>query len=279
MGSWQVLERVPMTGTAVDSARIRAAVLDYVDGWYTGDAARMERAVHADLAKRIWRPDPERGGNRMENQTAMTLVQGTRRGWGKQTPESQRRRDIEILEIFGNAASARARMSDWIDLMHLARVNGEWKIVNVLWEFSQAERGEYPAAAVAPAVRAPAQDPALRAEIRAVNDSMAAAFNRGDMLAVARFYTDDARIDGERGELVQGRAAIDAYWTGLRNPKSWKLDVIEVGGPRDHPYQIGRSTLVTSGPSGDRTSVVEFLVIWRRQPNGALRMAVDYYRH
>ena len=279
LGSWQVLERVPMTGTSVDSAGIKAAALDYVDGWYTGDAARMERAVHPDLAKRIWRPDPERGANRMENQTAMTLVQGTRRGWGRQTPEVERRREIEILEIFGNAASVRARMTDWIDLMHLARVNGEWKIVNVLWEFSNAERGERPAAATSPIVRMPAQHPALRAEIRAVNDSMMAAFNSGNMLAVARFYADDARIDGERGELVQGRAAIDKYWTDIRNAKSWKLDVIDVGGPRDTPYQIGRSTLVTTGPNGDRTSVVEFLVVWRRDPSGGLKIVVDYYRY
>jgi CubicO group peptidase (beta-lactamase class C family)/ketosteroid isomerase-like protein len=281
-GSWQVMERVPMTGSSVDSAAIRAAALDYVDGWYTGDASRMERALHSDLAKRIWRPDPERGGGRMENQTAMTLVQGTRRGWGKQTPEPLRRREIEILEIFGNAASVRARMTDWIDLMHLARVNGEWKIVNVLWEFSHPERGERPVsgAEMASAVsRMPPQNPALRAEIQAVNDSMAAAFNSGNMLAVARFYTNDARIDGERGELVQGRAAIDKYWTSIRNPKSWKLDVIEVGGHPDYPYQIGRSTLVTTGPNGDRTSIVEFLVIWRREVTGGLRIAVDYYRY
>ena len=280
-GSWQVMERVPMTGSSADSVGIRRAVLDYVNGWYEGDAARMERALHSDLAKRIWRPDPERGGGRMENQTAMTLVQGTRRGWGRQTPEPLRRREVEILEIFGNAASARARMTDWIDLMHLARVNGEWTIVNVLWEYSQAEGGERPVSATqatSPVSRVPPQDPALRAEIQAVNDSMVAAFNSGDMLAVARFYADDARIDGERGVLVQGRAAVDTYWASIRNPKSWKLDVIDVGGHRDSPYQIGRSTLVTSGPNGDRTSVVEFLAIWRRDARGSLRMVVDYYR-
>jgi ketosteroid isomerase-like protein len=99
------------------------------------------------------------------------------------------------------------------------------------------------------------------------------------MRAVARFYADDARIDGERGELVQGRAAIDKYWMDIRNAKSWKLDVIDVGGPPDHPYQIGRSTLVTTGPNVDRTSVVEFLVVWRREPGGNLRMVVDYYRY
>ena len=112
-----------------------------------------------------------------------------------------------------------------------------------------------------------------------MNDSMVAAFNSGNMLAVAQFYTDDARIEGERGEIVQGRAAIDKYWTGILNPKAWKLDVIDVGGHPDNPYQIGRSTLVTSGPNGDRTSIVEFLVIWRRVAGGGLRIAVDYHRY
>ena len=173
-------------------------------------------------------------------------------------------------------------MTDWIDLMHLARVNGEWRIVNVLWELSSAERGERPAAATetaAPIVRMPPENPSLRAEVQSVNDSLVAAFNSGEMRAVARFYADDARIDGERGTLVQGRAAIDKYWTDLRNPKSWRLDVIHVGGDPDNPYQIGRSTLVTTAPSGDRTSIVEFLAIWRREPSGRLRIVVDYYRH
>ena len=120
---------------------------------------------------------------------------------------------------------------------------------------------------------------ALYREIRAVNDSMMAAFNSGNMLAVARFYADDARVDGEKGAVVQGRAAIDKYWTDIRDAKSWKLEVIAVGGPRDFPWQIGRSTLVQSSPQGDRTSVVEFLALWRREPGGGLRMVMDYYRY
>jgi CubicO group peptidase (beta-lactamase class C family)/ketosteroid isomerase-like protein len=278
VGSWQVLERVPMRGGSFDSAAIRAAVLDYVDGWYEGNAERMERAIHPDLAKRIWHPNPDRGPSRLDNQTAMTLVLSTRRGGGQQTPEAERRRDVEILEIFGNAASARARMSGWVDLMHLARANGQWKIVNVLWELSGAEAGETMATARRASPVPRALNDALRREIQAVNDSMAAAFDANDMRGVARFYTDDARVDGEGGQLVQGRAAVDAYWRSIRNPKSWKLEVLEVGGHPDHPYQIGRSTLVTSSPSGDRTSVVEFLAIWRRQADGSLRLAVDYYR-
>jgi hypothetical protein len=36
--------------------------------------------------------------------------------------------------MFGNAASAKVVASDWVDYLHLARWNGEWRIVNVLWE-------------------------------------------------------------------------------------------------------------------------------------------------
>jgi hypothetical protein len=41
---------------------------------------------------------------------------------------------VKILDIFRNTASVRAEMSGWIDYMHIAKWNGEWKIVNVLWE-------------------------------------------------------------------------------------------------------------------------------------------------
>jgi ketosteroid isomerase-like protein len=133
--------------------------------------------------------------------------------------------------------------------------------------------------AVAVGTSATAQPRTLRAEIEAVHHSMMAVFNRGNPAAVARFYTDDARVDGERAAPIRGRAAIDQYWRSITNAKSWKLDIIEVGGSRDQPYEIGRSTLTTSGSNGDRVSVVEYLVLWRREPSGTLRIAVDYYRY
>jgi hypothetical protein len=41
---------------------------------------------------------------------------------------------VSILDIFRNAASAKIDAGPWIDYLHLARVNGSWVIVNVLWE-------------------------------------------------------------------------------------------------------------------------------------------------
>ena len=119
---------------ASDSAGIRAAALDYIEGWYEGNAERMERALHPELAKRIVNTDPRNGRNSIGQQSAMTLVLNTRRGGGKETPVAQQRKDVRILDIFGNAASVRIDASSWVDYLQVAKWNGRWVIVNVLWE-------------------------------------------------------------------------------------------------------------------------------------------------
>lgn len=118
--------------SAADSAAIRATALDYVDGWYAGDAARMQRALHPDLAKRI--VVQREGASVLQHMTAAQLAHATESGGGRNTPAEQQRRDVRILDIFGNTASVRADMAGWIDYMHMAKWNGRWVIVNVLWE-------------------------------------------------------------------------------------------------------------------------------------------------
>lgn len=119
--------------SAADSAAIRETAMDYMQGWYTGDTLRMGRALHPDLAKRIVHTGPD-GASRLDHMGADRLVEGTRRGFGKETPASERQSDAAILDIFGNTASVKATMRDWIDYMHMAKWNGRWVIVNVLWE-------------------------------------------------------------------------------------------------------------------------------------------------
>lgn len=119
--------------SAADSAAIRAPALDYIEGWYSGNAERMERAVHPDLAKRIMNTD-QRGRRVLGHQSAMTLVLNTRNGGGKETPPSEQRKDVRILDIFGNTASVRVDADSWVDYLHIARWNDRWVIVNVLWE-------------------------------------------------------------------------------------------------------------------------------------------------
>src|ERR1041385_69956 len=71
-----------------DQAAIKQTALDYLEGWYEGNAERMERALHPELAKRIVRTNAE-GRSRLDRMSAMSLVQGTRRGGGKSTPKEK----------------------------------------------------------------------------------------------------------------------------------------------------------------------------------------------
>jgi hypothetical protein len=41
---------------------------------------------------------------------------------------------VTILDASGTTATAKARSADYIDCAHLAKIDGQWKIVNVLWE-------------------------------------------------------------------------------------------------------------------------------------------------
>ena len=116
-----------------DEAGIRAAALDYVEGYYEGNPDRMERALDPHLAKRIARTDAN-GRTRLDQMSALELVQIIRTGSGKNIPKDKQVKNVTILDVFGNAASVRAEMREWVDYMHLAKVNGQWKIINVLWE-------------------------------------------------------------------------------------------------------------------------------------------------
>ena len=124
--------RLGVAQTAADSAGIRATAHDYIDGWYSGDAERMERAVHSHLAKRLVATDPQ-GHSRLLDLTAAELIQSTRAGYGK-IPRDKWRDSVTILDIYGNDAVARIDATTWVDFLQLIKWNGTWKIVNVIWE-------------------------------------------------------------------------------------------------------------------------------------------------
>jgi hypothetical protein len=123
----------PPRATAADSAAIRRAALDYIEGWYTADAARMRRALHPELAKRAVETDA-RGESWLGDSGADALIHATARGYGTDVPAERRRANPVILDIYGDLASVRLDSTKLVDYMHLVRWNGEWKIINVLWD-------------------------------------------------------------------------------------------------------------------------------------------------
>ena len=119
--------------TAQDSAGIRTAALDYIEGWYSANGERMAKALHPELAKRIMLSDTL-GNFWIRDMGATELIRGTRVGGGTRTPEADRKTEVRVLDIFQNAASVRIDAGGWIDYLHLVRWRGQWVILNVLWE-------------------------------------------------------------------------------------------------------------------------------------------------
>jgi hypothetical protein len=114
--------------TATEAAVI-AAVLDYFDGWFDGDAARMERALHPDLAKRALQED----GRSLDETTAAWMVDATGRGVGRDRDPGDRQIDVTVADIHATIASATVRSAVYREYVHLARTTDGWKIVNTLW--------------------------------------------------------------------------------------------------------------------------------------------------
>ena len=119
--------------TDADREAIKRTALNYAEGWYEGNADKMESALSPDLAKRIARTNAQ-GQSGLGQMSAMTLVQYTRAGEGKSTPKDQQQKDVTILDMLSSSATVKLEMRDWVDYMHIGKMNGKWVIINVLWE-------------------------------------------------------------------------------------------------------------------------------------------------
>ena len=117
-----------------EKALIQQTVMGYIDAWYKQDAERGEKSLHPDLVKRIVRTDPETGRNFLELMGAEKLADRWRSGDGKKTPRENQLKDITILDIFGKMATVKLETATWVDYMQLAKYDGHWLIVNILWE-------------------------------------------------------------------------------------------------------------------------------------------------
>jgi hypothetical protein len=131
---------VPLVSASEDNsemiderAAIEAAARDYIDGWYEGNAERMARALHPDLVKRTFRELPN-GDLVAHSLTCDNMVAYTRAGFGRQNKKKGHVNKVIILDVLNASASVKTISHEFTDYLHLAKINGQWKIVNVLWE-------------------------------------------------------------------------------------------------------------------------------------------------
>lgn len=115
-----------------EKVAIKEAALDYAEGYYEGSGERMERAVHPLLFKRGLVKVGDQGDPFLVFMNSEALIEAARSGRGKVDPD-KRNISVAVLDLNENTASAKVFTVQFNDFLHLAKVNGRWKIVNVLW--------------------------------------------------------------------------------------------------------------------------------------------------
>jgi len=121
--------------TNADREAVRQAVLDYVEGIYNVQPERIERSVSPSLAKMgFYRPPAEttyRPGSKMAFEQLVTIAKNFNKD-GKLSKDAPK--DIVIYDVLDQTATVKL-IADWgTDYMHLAKIDGKWMIVNVLWQ-------------------------------------------------------------------------------------------------------------------------------------------------
>ncbi len=118
-----------------DKEAVRLAVLDYVEGVYNVQPERIERSVHPKLAKLgFYRPPAESKYNPGSAMTFERLVEVAKNYNKSGKLPKDAPKEITIFEVQDQTATAKL-VADWgTDYFHLAKFDGKWMIVNVLWQ-------------------------------------------------------------------------------------------------------------------------------------------------
>jgi ketosteroid isomerase-like protein len=114
--------------TLTEQEAITETVLDYFEGWFDGDTARMERALHRDLVKRQAADD-------LGMTTKQRMVELTGQHAGKEDARDGRI-NVTVEDVYKDIASVTVRSATYHEYLHLVRTGEGWKIANALFELT-----------------------------------------------------------------------------------------------------------------------------------------------
>lgn len=116
---------------------IKQAALDYIEGFFSGDADRVSRGVHQELTK-VYPVTLKKTGKTMLNKMgAGHLIEGARMKMGL-VKEEDRNIKISVFDVMKGIAIVEVISSQYVDYLQLGKVNGKWKIINVLWQMNKS---------------------------------------------------------------------------------------------------------------------------------------------
>ncbi|MCK8522975.1 nuclear transport factor 2 family protein [Aquimarina sp. D1M17] len=125
--------------TPKDSLEIKQVALDYIESQHSVKPEQFERAAHPRMVKRTFWTNKKTGKEYLRETftDAMVLLAETYNTKGDKFPENPKK-EVIILDIYDKTASVKLIADEWIDYMHIVKLNGKWQLVNVLWQFNDS---------------------------------------------------------------------------------------------------------------------------------------------
>ena len=126
--------------TQQDSLAIKQVALDYIEAQHNAKPEQFEKAAHPRMVKRTFWTDTETGKEYLRETftDAMILLAETYNLKGNKFPKKPKK-EVIILDIYDKTASVKLIADDWIDYMHILKLNGQWQLVNVLWQLKDSK--------------------------------------------------------------------------------------------------------------------------------------------
>lgn len=128
--------------TAADSAAVRQASLDYLDGFYHGDSTKHVRAIRPEVFKYGFARS--RDSVRYSAAQQMTWPQfhafANRVRASGRAPDPKWPKTIELLDVLDQTAAAKVTAWWGTDYLLMGRFDGRWMITHVLWQSPPAPK-------------------------------------------------------------------------------------------------------------------------------------------
>lgn len=120
---------------ASDKELVQAAIQDYVDGLYLVQPDRIKKSVHPELVKKgYWKAKDKTAyaydGIMTFDQLVKLAETWNAKGWlAKDAPKK-----IDIYDVQDQTACGKLTAYWGTDYFQLAKVDGKWMIMNILWQ-------------------------------------------------------------------------------------------------------------------------------------------------
>jgi hypothetical protein len=121
--------------TSDDREAVRRAVLDYVEGFYEGDSAKLARSVRPEIYKYgFWRPrdSTQYAGEQMKYQEFFDYARRVKQNNRPAPPTAAK--VVELLDVQSQTAAAKLTAFWGTDYLLLGKYDGKWMISSVMWQ-------------------------------------------------------------------------------------------------------------------------------------------------